>query len=111
MSQYSSKLRSPKWQQKRLEVFSAAGFACQSCEAQSKELHAHHTIYRKGKDPWEYDTSEIICLCADCHAIAESHKSSFNECLSTYIQASNGDSAIYGEFICLMEKYIDRMKK
>jgi hypothetical protein len=67
MSQYSSKLRDPRWQKKRLEIFEAAGWECQQCGAETKELHAHHMIYRRGRNPWEYTEKEIVALCSDCH--------------------------------------------
>lgn len=30
-------------------------------------LHVHHQHYIKGKEPWDYDDSALITLCADCH--------------------------------------------
>ena len=30
-------------------------------------LHVHHQYYIKGKEPWDYDDSALITLCADCH--------------------------------------------
>lgn len=30
-------------------------------------LHVHHKHYIKGKEPWDYDDSALITLCADCH--------------------------------------------
>lgn len=105
MSKYSSQLRDPRWQRKRLEVFKAACFECQSCGEKEKELHAHHTIYRKGNNPWEYENSEILCICCDCHDLINNQKLAFDECFSSYMQIVAGDASIYGEFIELMHKH------
>ncbi len=67
MSSYAEKLRDPRWQRKRLEVLEAANFRCSWCYNKEETLHAHHTIYIKGREPWEYEDWQIICLCATCH--------------------------------------------
>lgn len=68
MSQsYLELLRDPKWQKKRLEVFSYARFRCQICGAKNRTLHCHHSYYIKGKKPWQYPTCSMICVCEDCH--------------------------------------------
>lgn len=59
--------RHPLWQQKRLEVMQAAEFACQSCGTNEITLNVHHKFYRKGAKPWEYENSELMCLCKPCH--------------------------------------------
>lgn len=65
---YSELLKDPRWQRKRLEVMQAANFACEKCECKTVTLHVHHTVYRRGLMPWEYQRSELCCLCKDCHA-------------------------------------------
>jgi len=68
MATYWGKLRDPRWQRRRLEVMSAAGFKCQCCGAEDKTLNVHHKLYRKGASPWEYESDELQCLCENCHA-------------------------------------------
>ena len=63
---YSEKLKDPRWQRKRLEVFQHAEFQCQLCGEDKKTLHVHHSKY-DGREPWEYPLSMLICLCEDCH--------------------------------------------
>jgi hypothetical protein len=72
MSDYSEKLRDPRWQRRRLEVFQRANFECWSCGAKDKTLHVHHLIYRKGLDPWEYGDDDLRCFCETCHQ--ENHR-------------------------------------
>jgi 5-methylcytosine-specific restriction endonuclease McrA len=63
---YSEKLKDPRWQKKRLEVLERAGWACEDCGTDTKQLEVHHPLYLKGREPWEYNKS-LMCLCSDCH--------------------------------------------
>jgi 5-methylcytosine-specific restriction endonuclease McrA len=67
---YARKLKDPRWQKKRLQVFEAADWACQLCGDKKSMLHAHHWSYERNRNPWEYPAGMIACLCEKCHAIA-----------------------------------------
>ena len=67
MSQYSELLKHPLWQKKRLEVLSRADFACEECGDKDSTLHVHHSVYLKGRRPWEYEDRFLQCLCEKCH--------------------------------------------
>lgn len=64
---YWQKLQDPRWQKKRLEVLEAAGWKCSCCLAADKRLEVHHPYYISGREPWEYDTANLQCLCYECH--------------------------------------------
>lgn len=64
---YWQKLRDPRWQRLRTERMTLADFRCERCDAHDKTLNVHHRIYRKGREPWEYDLIDLICLCEGCH--------------------------------------------
>ena len=64
---YSDKLKSPKWQKKRLEILSRDKFTCKLCKDTETQLHVHHKYYEDGCDPWEYPNTALVTLCADCH--------------------------------------------
>lgn len=64
---YSDKLKDPRWQKKRLEIFERDGWACTLCGDSEQTLHIHHLCYQKGKDPWEYEDKHLLTLCANCH--------------------------------------------
>ena len=64
---YSEKLKDPRWQKRRLEIFQSAGFRCEECKSNAKELSVHHTAYLNGREPWDYPDTVLMCLCADCH--------------------------------------------
>jgi hypothetical protein len=66
-SSYWEKLKDPRWQKKRLEVMELRNFECEDCGDGSKTLNVHHRAYKKNADPWDYDESELMCLCEDCH--------------------------------------------
>lgn len=63
---YSTKLKDPRWQKKRLEVFSRDGFKCLACQSAEKTLHLHHLIYSKG-EPWDSPSDNFETLCDECH--------------------------------------------
>lgn len=67
MNSYSDKLKSPKWQKKRLEILNLIGFKCELCGCEEKELHVHHRFYLKGREVWQYDNDVFQVLCFDCH--------------------------------------------
>lgn len=77
MSAYSQKLKDPRWQKKRLELFSTRGWACEECGDSEEELHIHHLRYLKGKNPWEYENCDLKCLCRFCHQSIHHDSKSF----------------------------------
>lgn len=68
---YAEKLQDPRWQKKRLEVMKMAAFKCADCGADDKPLHVHHRAYARGKEPWDYDDDNFVCVCRDCHGERE----------------------------------------
>ena len=64
---YLERLKKPEWQKKRLEVLNYANWRCQLCGDKKTSLHVHHSYYTKGKQPWQYPTGSMICLCENCH--------------------------------------------
>lgn len=64
--QHMKDLTSPKWKEKREEVFERYGKQCVECGS-TKNIQVHHLIYRKGHHLWEYDVDELLPLCKKCH--------------------------------------------
>lgn len=71
---YSDLLKHPKWQKKRLEIFQRDEFTCKVCGDTEATLHVHHKEYTNGHKPWEYDNSNLITVCEDCHVLIEKYK-------------------------------------
>lgn len=67
--EYSEKLRDPRWQKKRLEIFNRDNWHCQWCTKKEVTLAVHHLYYDKGKYPWDYPNEALITLCEGCHNI------------------------------------------
>ena len=67
MTEYADKLKDPRWQRKRLEVFERDNWACQHCTATDRTLAIHHKIYMPGFDPWDYSLDDLVTLCEYCH--------------------------------------------
>lgn len=66
--EYADKLTDPRWIVLRDKVRERAKEACEVCSTPYAKLHIHHVAYRDGMEPWEYDPSELVCLCDQCHA-------------------------------------------
>lgn len=64
--QHAKELSSPKWKEKREEVFERYGKQCVECGS-TKNIQVHHLIYRNGHHLWEYNVNELIPLCKKCH--------------------------------------------
>lgn len=67
--EYRQKLKDPRWQKKRLEVFQRAGWKCEACGEETETLHVHHLAYRG--EPWEAKDEDLESLCAECHDLRE----------------------------------------
>ena len=73
---YSEKLKDPRWQKKRLEIFQRDGWACRLCGESEITLHVHHDSY-KG-NPWDINSKELKTVCKFCHEIIHDVKKSEN---------------------------------
>lgn len=65
--QYHNKLKDPKWQKKRLEIFNRDSFTCTLCGDKESTLAVHHKEYAKSGNPWDVDNSKLITVCEQCH--------------------------------------------
>ncbi len=63
---YSEKLRDPRWQKKRLQIFERDNWTCLCCSSKDRELQVHHVVYRH-LDPWGYPDYLYQTLCNKCH--------------------------------------------
>ena len=64
---YKEKLKDPRWQKKRLEVFKRDGWKCTECGREDLELHLHHEEYFNG-EPWDVPEDFLKTLCHVCHS-------------------------------------------
>lgn len=67
MSEYSIKLKDPRWQKKRLEIFERDNWTCQYCGDKNNTLNVHHKDYDDNIEPWDYPDEWLITLCDECH--------------------------------------------
>jgi hypothetical protein len=61
---YKAYLRTPEWQQRRLEKLKAANYTCQGCEWQGLPLEVHHRCYDRRGDEL---TEDLTVYCRACH--------------------------------------------
>jgi hypothetical protein len=71
MSDYSDKLKDPRWQKLRLQVFERDKFTCQCCQDTEETLTVHHLEYAKSGDPWDVPIESLLTLCDNCHSECE----------------------------------------
>jgi len=67
MSSYSEKLKDPRWQKKRLEIFERDEFTCVSCGDKKNTLVVHHKRYDSYNEPWNENEVNLVSLCEKCH--------------------------------------------
>jgi len=67
MKTYSEKLKDPRWQKKRLQIFNRDKFTCKLCGDTETTLHVHHKEYISGNDPWDYPNKLLVTICEHCH--------------------------------------------
>lgn len=65
--EYLEKLKDPRWQKKRLEIFKRDKWTCQICYDTESTLHVHHRLYFKNNEPWDYPNEALVTLCEECH--------------------------------------------
>ena len=82
MSTYSEKLKDPRWQRKRLEIFRRDNWECQHCHSKDEQLQVHHKEYTV-ENPWDEDDKNLITLCEDCHKFKKELKDLFDSVLNS----------------------------
>ena len=78
---YQEKLKDPRWQKKRLEVFERDEWICQRCCSTEETLCVHHRYYRPNTEPWDYPLEAFITLCESCHEHEKETRSEYEKML------------------------------
>lgn len=102
---YSEKLKDPRWQRRRLEVFNRDNFTCVSCNRTDLSLHVHHIKYLPGLDPWEYDHSLMVTYCELCHNTEHLIGDQIDECLIEVIRLNRIYLKPVSQLCTLVEKW------
>jgi len=93
---YAEKLLSPKWQRKRLQILERDNFECKICNDKETTLHAHHIVYLKNKEPWDYPNELLFTICKNCHGrIKEKNIDYVGSLISHVLQYGITDYAIF----------------
>lgn len=85
---YAEKLKDPRWQRLRLEVYQRDGFACRYCQDTKTTLNVHHLEY--SGNPWDAPIDKLITLCEHCHLAVETD-----------------DIHLKGKLVCIIKKVIE----
>lgn len=78
---YSEKLKDPRWQKKRLEIFNRDQWMCQRCYNHESTLVVHHRLYLPDTEPWDYPNELLLTLCESCHELEREERSGSEELL------------------------------
>lgn len=65
-SDYARKMKDPRWQRRRLQIFERDDYHCCLCGDGESTLHVHHLFYGDG-EPWEAEERHLLTLCEGCH--------------------------------------------
>jgi len=76
---YNDKLKDPRWQKRRAEIYQRDGWRCKLCGDNGDTLHVHHKRYISGYNPWDYDDEDLITLCEMCHGLIEQGKKAISD--------------------------------
>ena len=60
-----------EWKEFRENILENDDYTCIRCKRTKSDgiiLQIHHTVYHKGRKPWQYATEECQTLCKGCHA-------------------------------------------
>lgn len=104
---YAEKLKDPRWQKKRLEIFQRDQFRCMECFSDEKSLQVHHIAY-KGKNPWDTPNELLITYCHECHQKEEDKLKAAGE---TFVKLMRGDGENSRSIDYFLENLKDLMKK
>jgi hypothetical protein len=66
--EYAEKLKDPRWQKLRLQIFERDEWECKRCGDNENTLVVHHLKYIPGREPWEYPPEILLTLCEECHS-------------------------------------------
>jgi hypothetical protein len=100
---YQEKLKSPKWQKKRLEILNRDNFTCCACGDTETELHVHHLKYVG--EPYDAPNKSLQTLCKYCHQyftfLNKEYQDCWNEKLLKIHYIPNGRIAEFETIISL----------
>jgi len=89
---YSDKLKSPKWQKKRLQILERDNWQCQYCKDTESQLQVHHLKYLG--DPWDAKNEDLITTCIDCHELISKVEFKFTSIIKMKGMISDGNKFI-----------------
>ena len=65
----------PKWKELRNRIYIRDKKRCVRCgdgPRDGKDLHVHHLLYIKDKEPWDVPEYYLVTLCVECHKLEHS---------------------------------------
>ena len=91
-SEYSKKLKDPRWQRKRLQILERDEWKCTHCFRGNETLHVHHSEYLPGAEPWDHPDNTLRTLCQTCHGLAHAARFEVVDFLGEKLEAVGFDN-------------------
>jgi hypothetical protein len=106
---YAEKLKDPRWQKKRLEIFERDNWTCTtiSCNSKDATLHVHHLDYLPNTEPWDYPDHFLVTKCEHCHKELTEFKKEYETRLLRQFRLGLQDTFIQECAAQLFEAYGD----
>lgn len=99
---YDKKLKSPKWQRKRLKIMDRDNFSCCICGDNTSSLNVHHLFYDKEiKQPYDYPDDSLLTVCDNCHNDIHSSKIGAYSLIlmNLFVKLTDSDRSFVNELI------------
>lgn len=110
MGEFWAKYKDPRWQRLRLEKMQEANFECEHCASTTATLHVHHKIYRRGKEPWEYEVFDLECLCEGRHEAHHELRDLLKEAIAKLDQYAFHELLGYAQSLALKQECEGNLK-
>lgn len=86
-TEYSEKLRDPRWQKKRLEILERDEWTCQMCYDSTSTLVVHHRRYLLDTEPWDCPDDLLVTLCENCHELEKESRPEYESLIIEELRA------------------------
>lgn len=99
---YSQQLDDQRWKWKADNIRKRDEHKCRGCGKSNRQLDVHHIRYVEGRQAWDYDESDLVTLCHECHEKVHEHQE--------FIDSLHGGSLFYDtgfKGVGIVERFYD----
>jgi len=86
---YADKLNDPRWIIMSTKAIRRDKFRCQGCGILAEKPEVHHRCYIPSREPWDYDLSDLVTYCPECHRKAHNRHQESGEIIGINYYCKN----------------------